>query len=45
MDDGEERWTSLGMARDRLLLVAYMIISARAAELCERLEYYDQNAR
>jgi uncharacterized protein len=51
-DHGEERWTILGMARDRLLLVAYTmrgdrirIISARAAEPYERREYHEQNAR
>jgi uncharacterized protein len=49
---GEERWTILGIAGDRLLLVAYTmrggkirIISARAAEPCERREYHEQNAR
>jgi uncharacterized DUF497 family protein len=49
---GKERWTILGMARDRLLFVAYTmrgdrirIISARAAEPCERREYHEQNAR
>jgi uncharacterized DUF497 family protein len=49
---GEERWTILGMAQDRLLLVAYTmrgdcirIISARAAEPYERREYHEQNAR
>jgi uncharacterized protein len=56
MDDrqnyGEERWIILGMAQDRLLLVAYTmrndsvrIISARAAEPYERREYHEQNAR
>ena len=56
MDDrqnyGEERWTILGMAEDRLLLVAYTmrgdsirVISARAAEPYERREYHEQNAR
>jgi uncharacterized protein len=51
-DDGEERWTILGMAGDRLLLIAYTIrddririISARAAEPYERREYHEQNAR
>jgi uncharacterized protein len=51
-DYGEERWTILGMAQDRLLLVAYSIrqnrvrlISARAAEPFERREYHEQNAR
>lgn len=50
-DYGEERWTILGMARDRLLMVAYTvrndsirIISARAAEPYERREYHEQNA-
>jgi uncharacterized protein len=45
---GEERWTILGMARGRLLLVAYTmrgdrirIISARAAEPYERPEYHE----
>ena len=49
---GEERWTILGMAGGRLLLVAYTmrddrirIISARAAEPYERREYHEQNAR
>jgi uncharacterized protein len=49
---GEERWVILGMAQDRLLLVAYTmrndsirIISARAAEPYERREYHEQNAR
>ncbi len=48
---GEERWTILGIARERLLLVAYTmrgdrirIISARAAEPYERREYHEQNA-
>jgi uncharacterized protein len=56
MDDrqnyGEERWTILGMAQDRLLLVAYTIrndsiriISARGAEPYEKREYHEQNAR
>jgi len=51
-DYSEERWTILGMVRDHLLLVAYTtrgdrirIISARAAEPCERREYHEQNAR
>jgi uncharacterized protein len=51
-DYGEERWTILGMARERLLLVAYAmrddrirIISARAAEPYERREYHEQNTR
>ncbi len=55
MDDrqnyGEERWTILGMAQDRLLLVAYTIrndsiriISARGAEPYEKREYHEQNA-
>jgi len=50
-DYGEERWTLLGMAGDRLLLVAYTmrqnrvrLISARAAEPFERREYHEQNA-
>jgi uncharacterized protein len=50
-DYGEDRWTILGMAGDRLLLVAYTmrddrirIISARAAEPYERREYHEQNA-
>src|SRR3974390_2435666 len=49
---GEERWIILGMAHDRLLLVAYTvrsdsvrIISARAAEPYEKREYHEQNAR
>jgi uncharacterized protein len=49
---GQERWTILGMAQDRLLLVAYTtrkdrirIISARAAEPYERREYHEQNAQ
>ena len=49
---GEERWTTLGMVQDRLLLVAYTIrgdsiriISARAAEPYERREYHEQSAR
>jgi uncharacterized protein len=49
---GEERWTILGMARDRLLLVActmrgdrIRIISVRAADPYERREYHEQNAR
>ena len=48
----EERFTRLGMARGRLLVVAYTvrddsirIISARAAEPYERREYHEQNAR
>jgi uncharacterized protein len=56
MDDrqnyGEERWTILGIAQDRLLLVAYTmrndsirIISARGAEPYEKREYHEQNAR
>jgi uncharacterized protein len=51
-DYGEERWTILGIARDRLLLVTYTmrknsirIISARAAEPYERREYHEQDAR
>jgi uncharacterized protein len=51
-DYGETRWTVLGMAYDRLLVVAYTmrgdairIISARAAEPHERREYHEQNAR
>jgi uncharacterized DUF497 family protein len=51
-DYGEERWTVLGMAQDRLLFVAYAmrgdsvrIISARAAERYEKREYHEQNAR
>jgi uncharacterized protein len=51
-DYGEERWTILGLAGGRLLLVAYTmrddrirIISARAAEPYERREYHEQNAR
>jgi len=50
-DYGEERWTLLGMAGDRLLPVAYTmrqnrvrLISARAAEPFERREYHEQNA-
>jgi uncharacterized DUF497 family protein len=49
---GEERWTILGMAHGRLLLVDYTmrnnsirIISARTAEPYEEREYYEQNAR
>jgi len=49
---GEERWTILGMAQDRLLLVAYTmrngrirIISARGAEPYEKREYHEQNAQ
>jgi uncharacterized DUF497 family protein len=49
---GEERWIILGMARERLLSVAYTvrgdrirIISARTAEPYERREYHEQNAR
>jgi uncharacterized DUF497 family protein len=49
-DYGEERWTILGMAHGRLLMVAYTvrndsirIISARAAEPYERREYHEQN--
>ena len=49
-DYGEQRWTVLGMAGDRLLLVAYTmrqnrvrLISARAAEPFERREYHEQN--
>jgi uncharacterized DUF497 family protein len=56
MDDrqncGEERWTILGIAQDRLLLVAYAmrndsirIISARGAEPYEKREYHERNAR
>jgi uncharacterized DUF497 family protein len=56
MDDrqnyGEERWTILGIAQDRLLLVAYTmrndsirITSARGAEPYEKREYHEQNAR
>ncbi len=56
MDDrqnyGEERWTIVGMAQDRLLFVAYTmrnesirIISARAAEPYESRQYHEQNAR
>ena len=48
---GEERWTILGMAHERLLLVAYTIrngririISARLAEPYEQREYHEQNA-
>ena len=51
-DYGEERWTILGMAYGRLMLVAYTmridcirIVSARAAEPFERREYHEQNAR
>jgi hypothetical protein len=51
-DYGEERRTILGVARGRLLLVAYTmrnnsirIISARAAEPYEQREYHEQNAR
>jgi uncharacterized DUF497 family protein len=51
-DYGEERWTILGMARERLLLVAYTmrgdrirITPARAAGPCERREYHEQNTR
>lgn len=51
-DYGEERWTIVGAARDRLLFVAYTmrndnirIISARAAEPYEQREYHEQNAR
>jgi uncharacterized protein len=51
-DYGEERWTILGMAGGRLLLVAYTmrddrirIVSARAAEPYERRIYHEQNAR
>jgi uncharacterized protein len=49
---GEERWTILGVAQDRLLLVAYTmrndrirIISARGAEPYEKREYHEQNAQ
>jgi uncharacterized protein len=51
-DYGEERWSILGMADNRLVLVAYTlrrerirIISARLAEPHERREYHEQNAR
>lgn len=47
---GEERWTIIGMARDRLLFVAYTMkdeairmISARAAEPFEHREYHEQD--
>jgi hypothetical protein len=47
---GEERWTIVGVARGRLLSVAYTmrnevvrIISARAAEPFEHREYHEQN--
>ncbi len=47
---GEERWTIIGMAHDRLLFVAYTmrneairIISARAAEPFEQREYHEQD--
>jgi uncharacterized DUF497 family protein len=48
---GEDRCTLLGMAQDRLLVVAYTlrgarvrIISARFAEPREGRRYYDQNS-
>lgn len=51
-DYGEDRWTILGMAHDRLLFVAYTMrgerirmISARAAEPLEQREYREQNAQ
>jgi len=47
---GEERWTIVGVARGRLLYVAYTmrnkvvrITSARAAEPFEQREYHEQN--
>ena len=47
---GEERWTIVGMAHERLLFVAYTMrdeairmISARAAEPFEQREYHEQN--
>ena len=50
-DYDEERWTLLGYARGRLLLVAYTIrehrirlISARAAEPYESREYHEHNS-
>jgi uncharacterized DUF497 family protein len=49
-DYGEERFAVIGMARDRLLFVAYAmrletirIISARGAEPLEQRWYYEQN--
>lgn len=49
-DYGEERFTIIGMARDRLLFVAYTmrgeairIISARGAEPDEQRYYHEQN--
>lgn len=49
-DYGEERFTIIGMARDRLLFVAYTmrggairIISARGAEPHEQRYYHEQN--
>jgi uncharacterized DUF497 family protein len=51
-DYGEDRWTILGMAQGRILLVAYTmrqdrvrLISVRAAEPFERREYHEQNDR
>jgi uncharacterized DUF497 family protein len=50
-DYGEDRFTLLGMADDRLLHVAYTmrhdrirIISARLAEPRERRRYHEQNS-
>jgi uncharacterized protein len=49
-DYGEERFTIIGMARGRLLFVAYTmrgetirIISARGAEPHEQRDYHEQN--
>lgn len=49
-DYGEERYALIGMAKGRLLFVAYTmrnqavrIISARGAEPLEQRWYYDQN--
>ena len=51
-DYGETRWIIIGMAHDRLLLVAYTMredrirpISARAAESFEQRQYHEQNAQ
>jgi uncharacterized protein len=49
-DYGEDRFTIVGMGRERLLFVAYTmrgeavrIISARGAEPNEERDYYEQN--
>ncbi len=51
-DYGEERFIIIGMVQDRLLLVVYAmrddvirIISARAAEPCERRKYHEENSQ